>query len=153
MIYSSTCLHYLLLHGNSLSILPVSPESVAFQSTCWASRLTHLGAPWLSGQQIEGVVGQRPVQLKPSKCYSVFWSFLLGSGKICFLRIREGLNQRDLRVHYFNPSLDRRENEFQSLSSKAPEVLEATHGVRKWTGWWFGTSSVSGFLFVWVLFY
>lgn len=65
MINSSICLHYLLLHGNSLPILPIEPKSVAFQSTCWASKLTDLGAPLLSGQQTEGAVGQWPVQLKP----------------------------------------------------------------------------------------
>ena len=49
MIYSSICLHYLLLHGNSLASLPAEPKSVAFQSTCWAPKRTDLGAPLLSG--------------------------------------------------------------------------------------------------------
>ena len=44
MIYSSVCHPYLHLQGNSKPVPLVWPKAVAFQSTCCASKLTHLGA-------------------------------------------------------------------------------------------------------------
>lgn len=61
MIYGSACHPYLHLQGNSKPVRLVWPNSVAFQSTCRASKLTHLGALWwircyLANRPREGLV-------------------------------------------------------------------------------------------------
>lgn len=144
MIYSSPCHPYLLLQGNSLPVLLIQPKSVAFQSTCWASKLTHLGAPLLSGQQTKRGVGLRPVQLKPCKVLFSVLTFPPRVRKDLFPQDQgrfelEGPKGTSSPTPYFTD---------EETESQTSEGLKVTHGVMKqsWMMIWNHTFSFRVFI-------